>query len=432
MFPHRRPHAIHWIVTSLILFGSSLTSSKPTAKVANLLGVSLVTRSAQAELFLRDNIQTTTGIGAVNDTTFKTAGGAVPQSDTTTTTKTYNLMTATTPILLAATLGLIMPNPWQTLYTELNYTFGFVDAVPRPAPTYGGWIREVVPLIIMSNYTVDILPSSGSGDPTSTEAIPNGSSGLCGATVENFAIEYPFRFATPGWYMFVVNQTYMQANVTEDNQCNWPILQQKSFFATQLFSLAAYPTVSPGPASPTSAYTVWADVSTATPSGLPIDSELTTEGQKLGLALGIAGGVLGLAVIASVIWWVRRKQKLEAESLAFSRLSPQEQEAFIQEHAKNLRPFLSARHPRYPAKNRLYDYQASPTPPGTMAHALWYSHQMGNNQVMQQHNPLIWDNKYGFEPHVGNAGNLESAPHMLNPPVRIPPAQQHTQVYGPH
>lgn len=60
-----------------------------------------------------------TGIGAVNDTTFKTAGEAVSQSDMTTTTKTYNLMTATTPILLAATLGLIMPNPWQTLYTGM-------------------------------------------------------------------------------------------------------------------------------------------------------------------------------------------------------------------------------------------------------------------------------------------------------------------------
>lgn len=41
-------------------------------------------------------------------------------------------------------------------------------------------MREVVPLIIMSNYTVDVLPSSGSGDPTSVEAIPVGSSGLCG------------------------------------------------------------------------------------------------------------------------------------------------------------------------------------------------------------------------------------------------------------
>ena len=131
--------------------------------------------------------------------------------------------------------------------------------------------------------------------------------------------------------MFVVNQTYMQANIvsdctseihvcmptgkqTENNQCSWPILQQKSFFATQIFSLAAYPPVSPGPASPTSAYTVWADVSTTTPGSLPIDAEPTTEGQKLGLALGIAGGVLGLAIIASIIWWVRKKRNLEAEA----------------------------------------------------------------------------------------------------------------------
>lgn len=73
-----------------------------------------------------------------------------------------------------------MPLLWLGNHVELNYTFGFVDAVPRPAPTYGGWIREVVPLIIMSNYTVDILPSSGSGNPTSAEAIPIGSGGLCG------------------------------------------------------------------------------------------------------------------------------------------------------------------------------------------------------------------------------------------------------------
>lgn len=325
-----------------------------------------------------------------------------------------------------------MPNPWQTLYTELNYTFGFVDAVPRPAPTYGGWMREVVPLIIMSNYTVDVLPSSGSEDPTSVEAIPVGSTGLCGTTAENFPIGYPFRFTTPGWYMFVVNQTYMQANITENNQCSWPILQQKSFFATQIFSLAAYPTVSPGPASPTSAYTVWADVSTTTPGSLPIDAEPTTEGQKLGLALGIAGGVLGLAIIASIIWWVRKKRNLEAECLAFSRLPSQEQEAFLREHAKNLRPFLNTRQPQYPDRNGLYRYQAPPSaPPGTMAYALWYSRQLWNNQVMQRQNPSIWNNKYGFEPRMGNAVALGPESNMLNP-VHIPYAQQHAQVYGPH
>ncbi|OXG12208.1 hypothetical protein C366_05933 [Cryptococcus neoformans Tu401-1] len=431
MFPHRHPCTIHWILISLVLLVSSLTSSQPTATVTNSSGVSLVTQSSWAELPLKEDTQSTSRITAVNDTAFGTAEGTVPQSDTTAKTKTNNLMTATTPIPLAATLGLIMPNPWQTLYTELSYTFGFVDAVPRPAPTYGGWMREVVPLIIMSNYTVDVFPSSGSGDPTSVEAIPVGSSGLCGTTAENFAIGYPFRFATPGWYMFVVNQTYMQANVTENNQCTWPILQQKSFFATQIFSLAAYPTVSPGPISPTSAYTVWADVSTTTPSSLPIDVGPTTKGQKLGLALGIAGGVLGLAIIASVIWWVRKKRNLEAECLAFSRLPSQEQEAFLREHAKNLRLFLNTRHPQYPGKNGLYRYQAPSAPPGTMAYALWYSQQMWNNQVMQRQNPSIWNNKYGLESHMGNAGALGPASNMLNP-VRIPHAQQRTQVYGPH
>ncbi|EAL21820.1 hypothetical protein CNBC5210 [Cryptococcus deneoformans B-3501A] len=432
MFPHRHPHTIHWIVVSLVLFLSSLTSSQSTATVTSSSGVSSVTQSSWTESSLKEDTQTTARIAAVNDTTFGTAGGTAPQSDTTATTTTHNLVTATTPIPLAATLGLIMPNPWQTLYTELNYTFGFVDAVPRPAPTYGGWMREVVPLIIMSNYTVDVLPSSGSEDPTSVEAIPVGSTGLCGTTAENFPIGYPFRFATPGWYMFVVNQTYMQANITENNQCTWPILQQKSFFATQIFSLAAYPTVSPGPASPTSAYTVWADVSTTTPGSLPIDAEPTTEGQKLGLALGIAGGVLGLAIIASIIWWVRKKRNLEAECLAFSRLPSQEQEAFLREHAKNLRPFLNTRQPQYPDRNGLYRYQAPPSaPPGTMAYALWYSRQLWNNQVMQRQNPSIWNNKYGFEPRMGNAVALGPESNILNP-VHIPYAQQHAQVYGPH
>lgn len=203
MFPHRHPHTIHWIVVSLVLFLSSLTSSQSTATVTSSSGVSSVTQSSWTESSLKEDTQTTARIAAVNDTTFGTAGGTAPQSDTTATTTTHNLVTATTPIPLAATLGLIMPNPWQTLYTgtcfgscqitfplrrllwldnraELNYTFGFVDAVPRPAPTYGGWMREVVPLIIMSNYTVDVLPSSGSEDPTSVEAIPVGSTGLCG------------------------------------------------------------------------------------------------------------------------------------------------------------------------------------------------------------------------------------------------------------
>lgn len=121
MFPHRHPCTIHWILISLVLLVSSLTSSQPTATVTNSSGVSLVTQSSWAELPLKEDTQSTSRITAVNDTTFGTAEGTVPQSDTTAKTKTNNLMTATTPIPLAATLGLIMPNPWQTLYTGTRF-----------------------------------------------------------------------------------------------------------------------------------------------------------------------------------------------------------------------------------------------------------------------------------------------------------------------
>lgn len=121
MFPHRHPCTIHWILISLVLLVSSLTSSQPTATVTNSSGVSLVTQSSWAELPLKEDTQSTSRITAVNDTTFGTAEGTVPQSDTTAKTKTNNLMTATTPIRLAATLGLIMPNPWQTLYTGTRF-----------------------------------------------------------------------------------------------------------------------------------------------------------------------------------------------------------------------------------------------------------------------------------------------------------------------
>jgi hypothetical protein len=81
-----------------------------------------------------------------------------------------SLTPADTPIPLAATIGLIMPNPWTNLYagdlhtstsletradgTGVNYSFGFVDAARRPAPTIGGWIRHVQPLLVFANYTV--------------------------------------------------------------------------------------------------------------------------------------------------------------------------------------------------------------------------------------------------------------------------------------
>lgn len=151
------------------------------------------------------------------------------QEDATSTassTASYRLETATKPIPLAATIGLIMPDPWQSIYvgkicyhpraghvmelcsdlmtTGENYSFGFVDAVPRPAPTIGGWLRQVQPLLIMPDYKVglrataltkcrhhneqgtradhqvDIFPSTGTADPESAAAVPFGSDGLCG------------------------------------------------------------------------------------------------------------------------------------------------------------------------------------------------------------------------------------------------------------
>lgn len=86
-------------------------------------------------------------------------------------TTTSELATATTPVPLAATIGVIMPNPWQKIYVGqpevlrydfadyddvpgLNYTFGFVDAVARPAPTIGGRLRQVRPLLIFPDYKV--------------------------------------------------------------------------------------------------------------------------------------------------------------------------------------------------------------------------------------------------------------------------------------
>lgn len=165
------------------------------------------------------------------------------------------LTVADKPIPLAATMGLIMPNPWSKLYagkmsgalTEelmlgVNYSFGFVDAVQRPAPTIGGWIRHVQPLLVFPNYTVsshyrlsEVLADNRStsspvpgqhrlerrtqshkvavvyaGEPlasiTAVQLTPR-------ATAENWAISYPFRFETPGWYMFVVNQTWLQPTV---------------------------------------------------------------------------------------------------------------------------------------------------------------------------------------------------------------------------
>lgn len=82
-------------------------------------------------------------------------------------------LTAVSTVPIPATIGMVMPDPYQSAYVGgsdtlrrgildgglayrlgVNYTFGFVDAVSRPAPTYGGWIRAVQPLLVFPDYTV--------------------------------------------------------------------------------------------------------------------------------------------------------------------------------------------------------------------------------------------------------------------------------------
>jgi hypothetical protein len=43
---------------------------------------------------------------------------------------------------------------------------------------------------------------------------------LCRETVEDYSIGYPYQFANPGWYMFVLNQTYIQPTIVRHD--DWP------------------------------------------------------------------------------------------------------------------------------------------------------------------------------------------------------------------
>ncbi|KAK4684938.1 ATP-dependent metalloprotease, partial [Tremellales sp. Uapishka_1] len=266
------------------------------------------------------------------ETLAPTSTATVTVETTATPSRTTGLSTASKPIPLEGTMGLIMPNPYQSLYVGLTYTFGFVDPVARPAPTIGGYLRQVVPLLILPNYTVDVFPSSGTSDPNNSLAFPAGKNeGLCGATAENTAVGYPFTFDKPGYYMYVVNQTWVQLTVdTATNTCSLPLISETSFFATLIFSLSPLPTTLPSPVAPSSAYTVFADVTTSTPGSLPVDPAPVSTGQKFAIGFGILGAVLGLGHIVGVVLYVRKKRRDEAEVhlfcssffFAFSELNP--------------------------------------------------------------------------------------------------------------
>ncbi|CAD6578254.1 MAG: hypothetical protein TREMPRED_002141 [Tremellales sp. Tagirdzhanova-0007] len=353
-----RCFAVNSVVPFLLTYLSTCLAVFPARGTLSFAGSpsSSTFTSRETVLSRRDGLSSTT----IAPTPIQT-GVSSGDSSSTTTTPSGGLVPATKPIPLAATIGLIMPNPYQSLFAGLNYTFGFVDAVARPAPTIGGWLRQVQPLLIFPDYTVNVFSSSGASDPQEAGAVPEGSGGLCGATVEDSPVSYPFVFQTSGWYMFVVNQTFIQPTVM-------------SFFAWQTLSIAPLPTVSPHPASPTAAYTVFAAVVTSMPTTLPINTQPTNAKEKLGVGLGVTGGIFGLLMIVVVVYWVKRKHRMEQETLAFTRLSREDRAAFL---AENPRSWLN------PARSDRRTYASPmnpPAPPGTLAYANWYWRQLANAQ----------------------------------------------------
>lgn len=99
-----------------------------------------------------------------------------------------------------------------------------------------------------------------------------------------------------------------------------------------------------------------------------------------------------MVLIGGVVWWVRKKHKMEREvsesfeaghghspqTLAFSRLSESDKAAFL---AENPEHFLN---PAQPSKQRHWSFdnkEGPPAPPGTMAFAQWYMAQMREGQM---------------------------------------------------
>jgi len=128
--------------------------------------------------------------------------------------------------------------------------------------------------------------------------------------------------------MFVINQTWIQPTIASlissplcshradgksNNTCMLPLLSQKSFFSFQTLSIGPAPTYAAQPVDPTMSFTVFADVSTQTPSSLPRDRQPATSAQKVTLGFGIVGAVLLIALIGGIVWWVRKKHKMERE-----------------------------------------------------------------------------------------------------------------------
>ena len=239
------------------------------------------------------------------------------------------------------------------------------------------------------------------------------------------------------------------------------MVSQKSFFATQTISIAPAPTqAGPDIPDPTAAYTVFADVTTTTPGSLPYDDGPISNGQKLAIGFGITGGVVALACIAGVIWWVRKKHKMEREvglihphcwahtealyitehqTLAFSRLSEADRAAFLAENPGHfLNPNRPSRRSQRWSGGGWDGKGGPPAPPSTMAYAQWYMAQMRNRQLggvggwrwgagrqAQGYNPAMqghgqWSAGYGYQGVPGYASQVPMArttlPHQWSMP----------------
>jgi len=153
--------------TVIIPFSSATTARFNVDRQSTTCSPSTIPLIAQVDMDPRDST-----LPISSDPTLSNAVDA--QTTVSPTVTTNGLSTATNPVPLAATIGLIMPNPWKKLYVGqrshkdssvdlthpveagLNYSFGFIDAVARPAPTIGGRLRQVQPLLVFPNYTVSL------------------------------------------------------------------------------------------------------------------------------------------------------------------------------------------------------------------------------------------------------------------------------------
>jgi hypothetical protein len=66
-------------------------------------------------------------------------------------------------LLMSVSMSPLLFRLLADIVIEVEYNLGFVEAVPRPKPTIGGWLRVVTPLLILPDYQVS-LRKGGQGE----------------------------------------------------------------------------------------------------------------------------------------------------------------------------------------------------------------------------------------------------------------------------